>query len=109
MSLRRRTSWARVEGPELVLEIDPMDGQGQLKKKRGYVVMGKIRGCSPTEDHQACRSTNNRQPQGSKEQFEGDRGLRGAIKKVPADPHPETRIGTSSFQTRLRNRSGLAL
>jgi hypothetical protein len=25
-----------------VLEIDPMDGQGQLKKKRGYVVMGKI-------------------------------------------------------------------
>jgi hypothetical protein len=48
-------------------------------------------------------------PQGSKEQLEGDRGLRGAIKKVPADPHPETRIGTSSFQTRLRNRSGLAL
>jgi hypothetical protein len=77
MSLRRRTSWARVEGPELVLEIDPMDVQGQLKKKRGYVVMGKIRGCSPTEDHQACRSTRNRQPLGSKEQFEGDRGLRG--------------------------------
>ena len=56
--------------------------------------MGKIRGCSPTEDHQASRSTRNRQPQASKEQFEGDRGLRGAIKKVPADPHLQMRIGT---------------
>jgi hypothetical protein len=28
-------------GPELVLEINPVDGQGQPKKKRGYMVRGK--------------------------------------------------------------------
>jgi hypothetical protein len=28
-------------GPELALEINPVDGQGQPKKKRGYMVRGK--------------------------------------------------------------------
>jgi hypothetical protein len=28
-------------GPELALEIDPVDGQGQPKKKRGYMIRGR--------------------------------------------------------------------
>jgi hypothetical protein len=28
-------------GPELALEINPVDGQGQPRKKRGYMVRGK--------------------------------------------------------------------
>jgi hypothetical protein len=40
-SLRRQASWPGVEGPELALEINPVDGQGQ-PKKRGYMVRGKF-------------------------------------------------------------------
>jgi hypothetical protein len=40
--LRRQASGPGVEGPELVLEINPVDGQGQPKKKRGYMVRGKF-------------------------------------------------------------------
>jgi hypothetical protein len=28
-------------GPEIALEINPVDGQGQPKKKRGYMVRGR--------------------------------------------------------------------
>jgi len=28
-------------GPELALEINPVDGQGQPKKKRGYIIRGR--------------------------------------------------------------------
>jgi hypothetical protein len=31
----------RSRGPELALEINPVDGQGRPKKKRGYMVRGK--------------------------------------------------------------------
>ena len=43
-SLRRQAFGpGGVEGPELALEINPVDGQGQ-PKKRGYMVRGKFEG-----------------------------------------------------------------
>jgi hypothetical protein len=40
-SLRRQASGPGVEGPEIALEMNPVDGQGQPKRKRGYMVRGK--------------------------------------------------------------------
>ena len=40
-SLSRQASGPGVEGPELALEIDPVDSQGQPKKKRGYMIRGR--------------------------------------------------------------------
>jgi hypothetical protein len=37
----RQASGRGTRGPELALEINPVDGQGQPKKKRGYMVRGK--------------------------------------------------------------------
>jgi hypothetical protein len=42
VSLRRQASGPGVEGPELALEISPVDSQGQPKKKRGYMVRRKF-------------------------------------------------------------------
>ena len=42
VSLRRQAFRPGVEGPELALEINPVDGQGQ-PKKRGYMVRGNSR------------------------------------------------------------------
>ena len=42
-------------GPELALEINPVDGQGQPKKKRGYMVRGKFEDTLRPEAGQVSR------------------------------------------------------
>jgi hypothetical protein len=55
VSLRRQASGPGVEGPELALEINPVDSQGQPRKRTGYMVMGKSEDTLRPEGGQVSR------------------------------------------------------
>jgi hypothetical protein len=60
-SLRRQASGPGSRGPELALEINPVDSQGQPRKRTGYMVMGKSEDTLRPEGGQVSRDPRSRQ------------------------------------------------